>query len=69
MGSRNKLTLCHDGIAVDSDALEAVNFMFDGREVWLPRSQIGDDYDKRTVNVPAWLAAKEGLENYAEEYM
>ncbi|KKM89966.1 hypothetical protein LCGC14_1243370 [marine sediment metagenome] len=42
-------------------------FMFDGDEVWIPKSQIADEESDRngdggTLWIPEWLAIEKGLE-------
>ena len=58
------LTLRHDGIV--HETIKAILFDFDGKEVWLPKSEI-TTHNGTIVEVPQWLAEDKGLEAYMEE--
>lgn len=53
-----------DFIEVVRETDKAVLFNFvSGGEVWVPKSIIGPiDYEAKTVPVPEWFCAKEGIE-------
>lgn len=40
---------------------------FDGRDVWLPKSQCSVDEDEGLAEVPMWLVKKQGLEGFIED--
>jgi len=59
----NKMKLVHDGIKVDKHNKNAMLFDFEGNEVWIPRSVIGE-YNDVEVTIKDWFAEENGLEVY-----
>jgi len=55
------VTLDYDDIKIDNERYEAILFVFGDAEIWLPRCLLELDVDAETVEVPEWLALKEGL--------
>lgn len=54
----------HEGVKLDSNKHDAVLFYVDGREEWIPRSQLSDEYDyiDKSMVIPKWLAEDRGFD-------
>jgi len=60
MAHENEMTeILYDNI--ERETGDAVLFDFDSTLVWLPRSEISIDDDDKTIELPVWLATKNGL--------
>ena len=57
--SDEKINIEYDEIVRETDA--AICVKIDGKDHWLPKSQIEHDEAGKTVSVPEWLALNQGL--------
>lgn len=51
----------YDFVKLDDPAKKAILFRIEGKDVWLPRSQIEVDEDQKMVTMPEWLATEKEL--------
>ena len=56
------IALAHDGVLRETE--DAVLFLFDEEEVWIPLKLIDEYDDENEVVVPRWFIEQEGLEAY-----
>jgi hypothetical protein len=63
-----------DDIKCRRETKDAILVEIDGREMWVPKSQVHDDSEvyksgtEGNLIISRWLAEKEGLEDEGEEY-
>lgn len=55
------ITIEYESIIIDRDKFDAILFMIDEEEVWLPRSEIEVDRENNEIQLPRWLAARKEL--------
>jgi hypothetical protein len=64
--SDNPTFLVFDEIVRDHPNDDAILVRIDGREIWIPRSLIKNDYENdELAEVPWWWVKQNGLEAYA----
>lgn len=61
MSRSNLADVDYDFIKIDDPQYDSVLFVIDGKDVWLPRSQIEIDTDDNTIAMPQWLAEDEEI--------
>ena len=67
LNSNELISVQYDRLVSEKETDKALLFIIDGKNVWLPKSQIEDIREaEKVVDIPLWLAKAKQLETYGD---
>ena len=67
MNNNELISIQYDRLVDEKETAKAFLFVIDGKNVWLPKSQVEDIREtEKVVDIPLWLAKTKQLETYGD---